>query len=270
LDQDVYQVNGDLIRRWIADLKKSGHNSNAVNIRLAGVRSFFDWALGNRYIVINPTAGVRSAKRNGTARAHLRDVLTNSEVRRILAQPDQNTAIGKRDYAILALKAYSAARDIEIHRANLDDLRTQDGALVLYICGKGHDTADEFIVIKGEAEPAMYDWVAERGDKPGPLFTSLSNRAWDERLSLRSIRRLVKGYYKAAGVQGNRKTSHSLRHTAITNAIKHGAPIQKVKSMARHTNIETTMVYYHEVDRIDDPAEGYIDYSNGNGENGRT
>jgi hypothetical protein len=29
--------------------------------------------------------------------------------------------------------------------------------------------------------------------------------------------------------------------------------------MARHANLNTTMIYYHEVDRVEDPAEGYVD-----------
>jgi site-specific recombinase XerD len=39
-----------------------------------------------------------------------------------------------------------------------------------------------------------------------------------------------------------------------------GAPVQKVQSMARHKNIDTTMIYYHEVDRLTNPAEDFINY----------
>ena len=73
--------------------------------------------------------------------------------------------------------------------------------------------------------------------------------------------RLLKGSWCTGQQQ---KTNHSLRHTAITNAVLHDAPLHKVKCMARHASIETTMIYYHEVDRLEDRAEGYIDNSNGN------
>jgi len=99
----------------------------------------------------------------------------------------------------------------------------------------------------------------------GALFTSLSNRGRDERLSLRAIRGIVKAAYKAAGVVGKNKTTHSLRHTAITTAVKRGAPVQKVQAMARHANISTTMIYYHETDRVENPAEEFIQYTNGGG-----
>ena len=261
LSQDVDQVDSDVIRMWLASLKEAGNKPNSANVWLAGVRSFFAWAVGARRLLINPTSGVKSAKRKGTNKKHLRDMLTNAEVKRVLSQPDRNTPAGKRDYAVLALMAYTAVRSIEIHRADLADLKTEGDRLVLYVQGKGSQEKDEVVVIAHPAaEGAIHDWLAARGNKAGALFLSLSNRSRAERLGLRAIRGLVKGYYRAVGVHGAGKTTHSLRHTAITNAVLHGAPVQKVKSMARHVSIDTTMTYYHEVDRLEDPAEGYIDY----------
>lgn len=261
LNQSVDQVDNEVIRIWIAELREAGYKPNSINAWLAGVRSFFTWATGARRLIGNPTNGVRSAKRRGTNKKHLRDVLTNAEVKRVLAQPDRTTTIGKRDQAILSLMAYTACRTVEIHRADLEDLKTMGDRLVLYVQGKGSELKDEMVVIANpEAVNAIHDWLSARGNKPGPLFTSLSPRSKDKRLSLRAIRHLVKGYFKAAGVHGDNKTTHSLRHTAITNAVLHGAPVQKAQSMARHVNINTTLVYYHELDRLEDPAEGYIDY----------
>jgi integrase len=132
--------------------------------------------------------------------------------------------------------------------------------LVLYVTGKGHVEADAVIVIANhKAENTLYDWLTVRGDQPGPLFTSLSDRSRRQRLGLRALRGIIKDYFKAAGVHGN-KTTHSLRHTAISKAILKVAPVQKVQSMARHKNIDTTMIYYHEVDRLTNPAEDFIGY----------
>lgn len=201
-------------------------------------------------------------KRNGTNKRHRRDTLTDEEMRRVLSQPDRSTPGGARDAAFLALMAYTAVRTVEVHRADLGDLRTESGRLVLHVQGKGRDDKSDLVVIAHpEVESALRDWLSVRGGYPGPLFTSLSPRTRGGRLSLPALRQLVKGYFRAAGVVGDNKTTHSLRHTAITNAVRHNAPIQKVsRELARHTSIDTTMIYYHEVDRMEDPAEGYINY----------
>ena len=173
--------------------------------------------------------------------------------------PDTGTAQGKRDNAILSIMLYTAARGVELHRADLADLQTQGGRLVLFVQGKGHGEKDDFVVI-AHAESALRDWLGVRGNKQGPLFCSLSNRSAGERLSLQAYRAMIKDYMRLAGVQGN-KSTHSLRHTAITKAISEGVPLHKVsKGLARHASMDTTMIYFHELDRLTDPAEDHINY----------
>ena len=251
----------DVVLEWLAELRTQGHKPASINTWLAGTRSFFEWAVSAQRIPFNPTLGIRGAKRTGTTRQHSRDELTDTEVKRVLAAPNVSTPEGVRDCALIALMAYTAARSIELHRADLEHLRTEGGKLVLHVQGKGRLQADEVLVITHpDAENALRDWLAIRGDTPGALFVSLSNATRGERLSLRALRGIVKHYYGMAGVHGERKTTHSLRHAAITNAIRHGAPVQKVRAMARHASIETTMIYYHELDRIENPAESFISY----------
>lgn len=250
----------DIIRAWKADLLNNNVKPSSVNIWIAGLRSFFGWLFEQGEVPFDPTQAIKGASRKGTARRHVRESLTDREVTRLLEQPNRETREGVRDYAMLCLMLYTAARGIELHRADIEDLKTMDGALVLQVQGKGHYEKDDFLVLSHEAENAMRDWLVLRGKENGPLFTSCSNYTKDERLSRRAMRGIVRRYFDAAGLQGN-KTTHSLRHTAITSAIRHHAPIQKVKGMSRHASLDTLMIYYHEADRLSDPAEKYISYA---------
>ena len=189
----------------------------------------------------------------------------------MLARPD-DTAAGLRDRALLHVLAYTGARSVEVHRADLADLRTEGGRLVLDVAGKGRNEADELLVIaNAAAQSALHGWLAILGNlvqptrlgELGPLFVSLSQRSRGKRLSLRAIRGIVKAAYKAAGVRGAGKSTHSLRHSAITKAISNGAPLQQVQAMARHANVATTLIYFHEQARLTEPAEALIDYGVG-------
>ena len=253
------QPTSDTIRQWKAELLKAGTRPASVNAWLAGVRSFFSWLAEVGQIPFDPTQAIKGATRKGTKKRHVREALTDSEARRVMAKPNRETSEGIRDYAMLTVMLYTAARGIELHRADIADLRTTQGKLVLFVQGKGHMEKDDMLVLTGEAESAMRAWLTVRGKVAGALFTSLSNRTKGERLSRRALREIVKEYFDAAGVHGN-KTTHSLRHTAITSAIRHGAPAEKVRGMSRHASLDTLMIYYHEADRIDDPAEQYISY----------
>lgn len=258
----VELVTPDVIQTWKADLLKRGMKPTAVNTWLAGVRRFFAWSVGSGALAVNPTAGVKGVKRRNTGKKHLRLELTDHEVLRVLAQPDRSTSQGKRDYCILALKAFTGVRDVEVYRADVADLDTVDGIPVLHVQGKGSTEKDDLVVVyHGRAQEALYDWLAVRGNKPGALFWSFSNRSQGERLGLSAIRHTVIGYYRAAGIVDPRKTSHSLRHSAISKIAR--KDVLKARQVARHASLNTTMVYVHEADRLDNPGEAFIDYVNG-------
>jgi site-specific recombinase XerD len=250
---------GEVIRAWKAELLGNKVKPASVNIWIAGLRSFFGWLAEMGEIPFDPTQAIKGATRKGTKQRHVRESLTDREVIRLLEQPDRETREGARDYAMLCVMLYTAARGIELHRADFEDLTTKDGSLVLNVQGKGHDEKDAFLVLSAEAESALRDWLSVRGRDDGALFTSCSNYTRGGRLSRRGMRGIVASYIEGAGITGN-KTTHSLRHTAITSAIRHAAPIHKVKGMSRHASLDTLMIYYHEADRLSDPAEGYISY----------
>ena len=257
-------ISPDTIRHWQAYMLES-YQKRSVNTWLSGVRSFFVWCLDARLIAYSPTATVKGASRKGETQIHRKNPLTNAEVRRLMAMPDTKTAQGARDNAILHLFLYAAMRQVEINRANLSDWQTIGTQQVIYYQGKGHDEADDYKVILDPVEDAVQLWLSYRGNKPGALFTSLSDRSQGERLSLRAIRNLIKDHMRKAGIDDPKKTTHSLRHTAITNAIVNGATLRQVQVLAGHASANTTSIYIHNVDRLTNPGEKFIDYSNHNG-----
>jgi site-specific recombinase XerD len=255
----VAQVRPSDIRRWREYMHES-YAAQTVNLWLSAVRRFFAFLIEEfNAPILNPAREVRGVKR-GKGGPHKRDELTSSEVRSVLSLCD-DSALGRRDEAILSLMAYCAVRTVEIQRADIADLQTKDNRTILWIRGKGHEEADDFVVLPSHTERVVRDWLKVRKKKAGPLFWSLSRQNRGERLSSRAIRGIVKDRFANAGVLGNHKTTHSLRHSAITNAIRQGAQPLQVQAMARHRSFDTTLGYYHEVGRIASPAEDMINYS---------
>lgn len=271
-DLDIPDISDKTLRAWLKNLTERRYRAGAISTWYAGVRAFFAWAVSHDRLRSDPTERVKSQRRDGAAEAHRRRPLTDTEILRVLSQPNTSSPAGKRDKAILALMCYAALRSVEVHRARRDHLETRGKRLVLKVHGKRRAEATEIVVLAHpDLQEALYDWLAARDawlaehwpeERPEPeaMFISLSDRSRGKALSLAAIRRLVKSYFRAAGVRDQYKTTHSLRHSAITSAVEHGAPVQKVQALARHVNIGTTMIYFHESDRLKDPAEDYIDY----------
>lgn len=255
----IATVRPSHIRNWREQFSKI-YAVQTVNLWLSAVRRFYAFLIEEYDApIINPAAQVRGASRRGASRRHKRDELTPSEVRAVLDTCDQSEQ-GQRDKAILILMAYCALRTSEVQSADFDDLQSRDGRTILWVRGKGHEEADDFVVLPQPALEIVKAWLKVRGRMKGPLFWSLSRQNKGERLSTRAIRGLVKQRYKEAGVVGLNKSTHSLRYSAISAAIRNGAEPVQVQAIARHKSFDTTLSYYHELNRTENPAEDLIQY----------
>lgn len=245
------------------DLRDDGYAPATVNLSLVAVRRFLDWLETEGEIPYNPAMGVKGVKDPGRNRTHKRDDLTPAEVKRVLSVIDINTPQGKRDHAIISAMAYGALRQVEIHRARIGDYQTKSSRRVLWIWGKGTAEPDDFIVVNPQLEEAIARWLADHpfgSDPRAALFCSLSRRSHGKPLSTVYIRQLVKRYYRLAGIRESTKTTHSLRHSAITAVIRAGGSLLQAQRVARHTDPKTTEKYIHDYDRLKDPAEYLIKY----------
>ena len=227
-----------------------------VSSYLASVRSFYAYSEDNGIEnIAHRVKGVTDS------RSFKKEPLTPDQAQRLLASIDRGTEKGMRDFAILNLMLRTGLRDIEIVRANCKDIQTKAGVDVLYVQGKGRASKDNFVVLTPKALSPIAAYLEKRGNvnELDPLFASVSSRNAGERLTVRSVSRIAKSALRAIGIDDERYTAHSLRHTAITFSLLGGATERDAQQMARHANITTTMLYSHDIDRIKHAAEREID-----------
>lgn len=229
---------------------------STVQAYITALRLFFQWT-AQAGLYPNIAEHVKGAKMDTN---HKKDYLNAAQVKDLLDSVDTQTARGKRDYCILALMVTGGLRDIEVSRANIEDLQQLGGCTVLYLQGKGRDERTDFVKVVPAVEKRLREYLKTRRKAKGkePLFTSLSNNSRGERLSPRSISSLVKGRLLGAGYNSERLTAHSLRHTAVTLSLLGGLPIDEVQQFARHRNISTTQIYAHNLERAKNRSEDTI------------
>lgn len=220
------------------------------------VRSFFQWT-AQEGIYPNVSEKVKGAK---ISTQHKKDPLTTNQAKDIIRSFDRSTEAGARDYAIFSLMITGGLRDIEVQRANLEDLRILGDDTVLYIQGKGKEEKSDYVKIPHPVEKAIREYLKMRkGIKAsGPLFSSTSNNNRGGRLTTRSISGIVKKAFKASGYDSDRLTAHSLRHTAGTLNLLNGGSLEDTQQLLRHQNINTTMIYLHHIDRAKNQSEERI------------
>jgi integrase/recombinase XerC len=238
------------------DQLKADHKPATVQAYIMATKLFFQW-LEQEHIYPDIAKHVKGAKLDTD---HKKDPLTAKQVGKVLKTIDTDTLTGLRDYAIIALDVTSGLRTIEISRANIEDMRTVGDFTALFIQGKGHDEKSTFVKIPEQVEEAIRAYLAARGKTNGkdPLFVSHANRNNGERMTTRSISRIIKDNLKAAGYDSDRLTAHSLRHTAATLNLLNGASLEETQQLLRHTSINTTMIYAHALERAKNNSEERI------------
>lgn len=235
---------------------KRDYKPATISLHMTAARLFFRWTAQEGYYP-NIADHVKGAKLD---RGHKKDYLTSAQVKAVFSTAGKDTETSKRDYAILALMVTAGLRCIEVERANIEDLRTAGDSAVLYIQGKGHEEKTEYVKIVPQVETAIRDYLKTRGEHYGkaPLFASASNNSKGGRMTTRSISRIVKDHMKAAGYDSDRLTAHSLRHTCATLNLLNGGTPQETQQLLRHTNINTTMIYSHALDRASNNSEARV------------
>jgi integrase/recombinase XerD len=239
------------------DELKANYKPTTVSLYMTAARLFFRWT-DQQGFYPNIADNVKGAKLD---REHKKECLTSHAVKDVLQAAKGDTLAGLRDYAILALMTTCGLRCIEVTRANIEDLRTVAAentlAPALYLQGKGREEKTDFAKLPPQVAQAINAYLKARGkaDSKAPLFASISNNSKGQRLTTRSVSRLVKGHLVAAGYDRATMTAHSLRHTAATLALLNGETLGQVQKMLRHANINTTMIYEHAIERAKSTCE---------------
>lgn len=244
----------------IVDFKKAleakGRKPATIGLYLAACRRFFDWT-EQAGIFPNVARGVKAPRQE---RGHKRDFLGATQLKGIMQGMSRDTLQAKRDYAVFALMATAGLRTIEISRANIEDIRNLGGEMILYVQGKGRKDRTEFVKLPAPLLEAINDYLTLRGNAPddAPLFAGIGNRNKGGRMTTYTISQIAKRAMRAAGYNSRRLSAHSLRHSAVTLSLLAGNSLEQAQAFARHSDISTTTIYSHVVERLRSNCEASV------------
>jgi len=249
-DISISDITPELVRKWRLWLNRLGTNvsdelgKSTQNYHLIALRGFLKFCAKRDIPALTPD-------KIELARTKRKQVtfLNEEELSRLFAQPDINKEVGLRDRAILELLFSSGLRVSELVGLDRDHVNLKRREFM--VRGKGQKDRPIFI------SPAAADWVndylGERQDNAAPLFIrysgrkSVDNSGDYQRLTARSIQRLVAQYALLAGITKH-VSPHTLRHSFATDLLMNGADLRSVQAMLGHSNIATTQIYTHVTD----------------------
>ena len=244
----ITQPQREDIKAYRDYLSGSGLATGTQAQYLRAVKHFFKWTAAEN-LYPNVADNIHGAKVRHDV--HKKDALQRDDVQIIADTIDTSDEQGKRLYAMFMLTVICGLRTIEMHRADVGDLKTVGGVTYLYLQGKGHDDKDAPVLLINEVNEAIQDYLKSRSEKvtaKSPLFTSTSNRSKGGRIATTTISTMLKDMLVNAGYDSDRLTAHSLRHTSGTGAHKAGIDLYGVQHLMRHCDPATSEIYIHDDD----------------------
>ena len=232
---DVDRVS---IRSFLHELESRGLRRSSMQRKLAAIRAFFAFLQRTGRLSTNPARLIRAPKRERT----LPSFISEDRVRNLFecigdAAVVDGTFLPLRRWALLEIFYSCGLRLSEVYALDRPALDLDERQV--RVLGKGEK--DRIVPIGGPAIKALLAYLRVRPPaSTRAIFVSVKGN----RLSRDQIQRDVTKVL-ATVADGDRLTTHSLRHTFATHLLNAGADLVSVKEMLGHASLSTTRIYTH-------------------------
>ena len=163
---------------------------------------------------------------------------------RLIVACDGEVVAHRRDRAIVLLLARLGLRAGDVAQLRLDDIEWETGSLRV----SGKSRYEVRLPLPQDVGDAIAAYLACRTSTCPSNHVFLRNiapfRPFRDGSGISSV---VKYLMRRAGIVTPVKGAHVLRHTAATEMLRHGVPLEKIGLVLRHRGIDTT-AHYAKVD----------------------
>ena len=244
-------------RKYLVDGEKT---SPTIRLSLLAVKHFYTSCLAKKLVKDNPVVGVKAPREKREVGSTI-NYLSLKELQQVFdsvaptykIRGDKTAKVQVlRDRILLGCMALQGCRSIEMYRANLGDISSTYGQHYLKLDGKN---SIRTVILRPDLAQEIVDYrqarmsTKEKLTSGSPLFISLSNRRYGQRLSRRGIGYVIDSYLSKCGLKHTdlerNLSPHSLRHTAGTLSLQNGSSLREIQDFLGHSDPKTTAVYTH-------------------------
>ena len=239
----VEAIDVSQVRAYVYALSEK-NKSSSIARKLSALRTFFRFLVREKVITQDPLTGISMPKQS----KYMPVFLTVDEVFSLMESPAEQDSFAARDRAILEMLYSTGMRVAELVALNINRLDFDEG--MVRVTGKGN--RERLVPIGNPALAALQQYFPQRdqlirsrikrGKAPEKDAVYLNSRG--DRLTTRSVERLVKMYAQRAGI-ATRVTPHALRHSFATHLLEMGADLRSVQELLGHVSLSTTQKYTH-------------------------
>jgi integrase/recombinase XerC len=245
LEVDLLNINELHIKQFKEELyHRLKKRATTINFHLQVIRHFLGWLYDESIIKVDLTRKIKLLKRQKSVTAP--KGMIQKEINLILQlAADTKPTIRDRNTAILYLMLNAGLRVGEVVDLNVGDILVSPRSGKLIVHGKGNKERE--VMLNGKLRKVLDEYLVYRKKYAPDCFTEadalfLSERK--QRLSIRSIQKMVSNLAKRAKVERLNISSHTFRHTFGKNYYeKSKHDIVSLQGLLGHSSIDTTAIY---------------------------
>lgn len=220
-----------------------GNSVRSRNTRLAAIHSLFRYAalrhpdhaaLIARVLAIPPKRCDRK----------IISYLTDAESNALLAAPDTDEWIGRRDHALLLVAIQTGLRVSELTGLCCDDVHLGPGAY-LQCLGKGRK--QRCTPLSSQTVAVLRTWLKERQGRPeDPLFPTSRGRPLSrDAVALLVTKHATTAQARCPSLRNKTVTPHVLRHSTAMRLLQAGVDTSVIALWLGHEQTDTVQIYLH-------------------------
>ena len=212
-------------------------SKRSINRKISALRTFFKYLQEKKIVKTNKVNYITMPK----FEKELPNILGREDINKLREAVNTSKITGIRDRLIIELLYSSGIRASEL--IDLNEYMINIEERELRVIGKGNK---ERIPFFSENSKKWLEKYIEEKKKKYSNYTKdvVFANSKGEKLTTRSLRRLIADYAKKAGLQ-KEVTPHVFRHTFATELLNNGVDIRYLQELLGHSSISTTQVYTH-------------------------
>lgn len=227
----VDEITTNHIRMYLHKIRNSKRtgkpiSDNTLNQRKSIIHSFFKWLREEEYIIKDPSERIRRE----TPKFKPREAFSDTDIEII-----RDSCSTIRDRAIVDLLTSTGIRLAECSNINISDVNFDKREIQVF--GKGGKWRT--VYINGRAIVSLKSYLSQRTDDNEALFVSIKKPY--SRLNKSGIEHMLHSLEGRCGIKN--VIPHRFRHTFATKALNAGMPIDSIKTILGHSEIDTTLGY---------------------------
>ncbi len=231
----IFNLTKEDMKEYVNHLIAEGKSNSTISRSAASVKSLYRYLISKNLAEVNIATDIELPKVSRKEPM----ILTDSEIEKLLEQPDTSDLKGQRDKTMLEILYATGIRVTE-----LISLRTEDVNLTNGFIKVKKKNSERHIPLGKLALKCLKEYMENvrplliRSEEEKTLFINTNG----QKMTRQGYWKILKQYKEQAKIDKD-ITPHTIRHSFAVHMLENGAEVKTVQELLGHTDVASTMLY---------------------------